>query len=64
MMDESVASYLGKRKKQDVDERWREIIELEALRNIRQRRSSTRMIQIRWSDTAILIAEERHYESL
>lgn len=63
-MDESLASYLGERKLQDVDEQWSEIIELEALRNIRQRRSSTRMIQIHWGDTAILIAEERHYESL
>lgn len=64
MMDESIAFYLGERKIQDVDERWSEIVELEALRNIRQRRSSTRMIQFRWGDTAILITEERHYESL
>jgi len=64
MMDESIVSYLGVRKLQDVDEQWNEIIELEALRNIRLRRSSTRMIQIRWGDSAILITEERHYESL
>jgi len=63
-MDESIVSYLGVRKLQDVDEQWNEIIELEALRNIRLRRSSTRMIQIRWGDSAILITEERHYESL
>ena len=64
MMNDYRDFYWGDKKEQGVDEQWSEIIELEALRNIRQRRSSTRMIQIHWGDTAILIAEERHYESL
>lgn len=64
MMDESIVSYLGIRELHDVDERWSEIIELESLRNISQQRSSTRMIQIHWGNTSILIAEERYYESL
>lgn len=63
-MDDNIVSYLGERKSQDVDERWSDIIELETLRYIRQCRSSTRRIQIHWGDTDILIAEERHYESI
>lgn len=63
-MDENVLSYLGMRKHQDEDNNWREISELEELRNIRQTRTSTRQIQIQWGTTGILIKEERHYESL
>lgn len=64
MMDENVLSYLGQQKPQEIDAYWSEIVELESLRNIRQVRSSTRMIRVRWGDAAILVTGERHYESL
>ena len=64
MMDENVLSYLGVKEENHIKSSWLEIAELEQLRDIRHSRSSTRLFQIPWGATSVLIGEERHYESI